>query len=116
MTRLNERIMDSTRFKRRKATDDTKRKIASWEIWECTKPTYSHDYDRAVSLYVHHGVAIVTFDNGEAVDLQPGDFLTIEQDAKATWAITEPIRNSYQYHDTFLSASNREKQVKWQNH
>ena len=114
MTRLNERILDSARFKRRKATEDTKRKIVGWEGWSCEGPEFQHDYDRTVSLYVHQGGAVLTFDNGETVDLQSGDFLTIEEGARACWAISEPIRTSYRYHDTFMSASNRSEQVRWQ--
>ena len=114
MTRLNERILDSIQFKRRKATEDTKRKIANWEIWVCEGPEFEHEYDRTVSFYVHQGAAVLTFDNGETVDLQAGDFLTIEQGASATWDIKEPIRNSYMYHDTFQSASQRASQIHWQ--
>ena len=114
MTRLNERIVDSRFFKRRKATEDTKRKIANWDIWDCADPEFKYDYERRVSLYVHQGKAELTFSDGEVVDLQPGDFLTIEQGASAIWKITEPIRNSYVYHDTFESASRRASQVRWQ--
>ncbi len=111
MTRLNERLLDSPLFKRRKATPDTKRKITGWEIWECTGPTFNHDYDRTVTMYVHEGAAVLAFSNGESVDLQPGDTLTIQSGACASWTISEPIRNSYMYHDTFMSASNRAAQV-----
>lgn len=111
--RLNERRIDSTFFKRRKATDDTKRKIAGWEIWECADPTFSHDYDRTVTMFVHEGVAVLTFSDGETVDLQAGDTLTVQSGASASWVISQPIRNSYQYHDTFASAANRAAQVKW---
>ena len=114
MTRLTDRLLDSASFKRRKATADTKRKITAWEIWECDDPTFSHDYVRTVSLLVHSSAAIVRFDTGETVDLMAGDFLTIEAGARAQWTISEPLRNSYQYHDTFMSASNREDQVRWQ--
>ena len=114
MTRLSERIIDSKFFARRKATADTKRKIASWEIWECADPSFSYDYDRTVSLYVHEGAAVLNFSGGEVVDLQAGDFLTIRQGASAEWAITAPMRNSYQYHDTFESTAKRADQVRWQ--
>ena len=113
MTRLNERILDSVQFRRRKATADTERKIAGWETWICEGPEFQHDYVRTVSFYVHHGAAVLTFDDGETVDLQAGDFLTIEQGASAKWAISEPIQNSYMYHDTFMSAANRTTQVRW---
>ena len=54
------------------------------------------------------------FDTGETVDPMAGDILTIEAGARAQWTISEPLHNSYQYHDTFMSASNRENQVRWQ--
>ena len=114
MTRLNERIINSKFVVRRKATVDTKRKITNWKIWECADPSFSHDYDRTVSLYVLEGSAILTFSDGEVVDLKTGDFLTIERGAKAEWAIMVPIRNRYQYHDTFESAANRTDQILWQ--
>ncbi|MEH6631627.1 MAG: cupin domain-containing protein [Halopseudomonas aestusnigri] len=114
MTRLEERRIDAPLFERRKATEDTKRKVVGWEIWECSDPTFSHDYDRTVTLYVHEGAAVLTFSDGEIVDLMPGDTLTIREGASATWAINTPIRNSYQYHDTFQSASKRTDQVSWQ--
>lgn len=109
--RLNERLLDNELFKRRKATEDTKRKITGWEIWECADPAFSYDYDRTVTMYVHEGAAVLTFSNGEAVDLQSGDTLTIQSGARADWVITAPIRNSYMYHDTFMSAANRNAQV-----
>jgi len=114
MTRLNERIIDSKSFTRRKATADTKRKIAHWEIWECADPSFTYEYDRTISLYVHEGAAVVTFSDDEVVDLAAGDFLTIQQGTSAQWAISAPIRNSYQHHDTFESAAKRAEQVRWQ--
>ena len=115
MTSLTDRRLDSVSFKRRKATADTLRKIRDWDIRECEQPTYNHNYDRAVSLVVHSGAAIVRFDTGETVDLVAGDFLSIEPGVQGTWEISKPLRNSYQYHDTFQSASKRENQVRWQN-
>ncbi len=113
MTRINERMLDGTQFTRRKATKDTLRKITNWDIWSCDGPTYQYHYETTTSMYVHQGAAVLTFDNGETVDLKTGDFLTIEQPASATWAISESIRNSYQYHDTFNSSANRVNQVRW---
>ncbi len=110
--RLNERLLDAAQFKRRKATEDTKRKIAGWEVWDCADPTFSHDYDRTVTMYVHDGAAVLTFADGTTVDVQPGDTLTVQKGASATWTISAPIRNSYCYHDSFVSASNRAAQVR----
>ena len=111
MTRLAERIVDTAHFSRRRATADTKRKIASWEIWECGDPTFSHDYERTVSFFVHEGEASLTFASGETLDVQPGDFITIQEGASATWSIAKAIRNSYRYHDSFESAANRHEQL-----
>ena len=105
--RLNERLLDNQLFKRRKATEDTKRKITGWEIWECADPSFSYDYDRTVTMYVHEGAAVLTFSNGGSVDLQAGDTLTVQAGASADWVISKPMRNSYCYHDTFKSAANR---------
>lgn len=110
--RLNERILDSRSFKRRKATEDTKRKVVAWDIWECADPAFSFEYDRTVTMFVHEGAAVLTFADGEIVDLQEGDILTVQSGASADWVISQPIRNSYRYHNTFTSASNREAQVK----
>lgn len=114
MTRLKERLLDSAQFNRRKATADTLRKIVGWDIWFSEGPEYQYDYEITTSMYVNEGAAVLTFDNGESVDLQAGDFLTIFKGASATWAISEPIRNSYQYHNTFNSAEKRVEQVCWQ--
>ena len=47
MTRLNERMLDADHFTRRKATDDTKRKIVGWEIWTCEDPEFQHEISSA---------------------------------------------------------------------
>ena len=111
--RLTERFIDAALFQRRKATADTLRKIASWQIWQCADTSFSHDYERTVSLYVHEGAAVLTFSTGDTVDLQAGDFLTIEAGSHADWRIAEPLKNSFCYHDTFESAEQRSAQVRW---
>lgn len=114
MTRLTERLLDATHFKRRKATEDTKRKIDGWEVWECADPAFDYDYNRTVTMYVQAGAAVLTFADGTSVDIQPGDTLTVQAGARASWVITSPIRNSYMYHDSFLSAAKRGEQVRWE--
>lgn len=87
---LNERTLNNGLFKRRKASEDIKGKISDWDIWECADPTFSYAYDRTVTMYVHEGAAALTFSNGETVDLQSGDTLTIQSGAIADWIITAP--------------------------
>jgi len=112
--RVTERMLDGKNFKRRQATADTKRKIEGWDVWECDDETFQHDYDRKVTMYVDHGDAVLTFADGEVVDIKAGDTLTIQAGASASWQINVPIRNLYCYHDSFGSAENRSAQVKWQ--
>lgn len=110
-----DRTLNGKHFKRHQATADTQRKVADWDIWTCDDPTFAHDYDRTVSLLVNAGKAILTFADGETADLQAGDFMTIYQGATATWTISEALRNSYCYHDSFDSATKRQQLVYWQN-
>lgn len=112
--RLTERLLDGVHFKRRKATEDTKRKIAGWALWECSDPTFSYEYDRTVTMFVHEGAAVLTFEGGETVDLAPGDTLTVKAGAKVDWVVSRPVCNSYMYHDTFISAENRAAFVRWE--
>ena len=112
--RLTERLLDGANFKRRKATADTKRKIVGWEKWECADPSFTNTYDRTVTMYVHEGAAVLTFADGETADIEAGDTLTVNGGSEVTWEIMLPVRNSYQYHDTFVSAENRAYFVRWQ--
>ena len=92
------RYLQTSLFTRRSADAAYLKEIESWEDWVFDGSEYRHDYDRAVSLYVHYGHAVVTFGDGTVADLQPGDAMTINAGSTAVWAITGPIRNSYIYH------------------
>lgn len=90
----------STSVKRRSANAAILREALSWQVWNCEGPEYRHEYDRDVSLCVNKGSAILSFGDGQRVDLRPGDLLTITNGVSATWKISEPIENRYVYHDT----------------
>ncbi len=113
MSQVDIRILESLHCKRHTASADTVRKTMGWEIWQCNDHEFKYSYDRTVSLIVHEGAAELTFADKTKVSVQPGDFLTIEKGAQATWHITSPLTNRFQYHDTFESASKREAQVHW---
>lgn len=108
-----DRMLDGTWFRRRKATADTRRKIQGWETWECEDAGFTHDYDRRVTLFVEAGSAVLTFADGECVEIQAGDTLTIGEGASAAWTIAHPIRNRYCYHDSFTSFEGRMGQIYW---
>ena len=111
--RETDRMLDGTWFRRRKATADTRRKVRCWETWECGDAAFAHDYDRRVTLFVEAGSAVVSFADGESVEIQAGDTLTILEGASTTWAIAPPIRNRYCYHDAFSLFEGRAAQVHW---
>lgn len=111
--RLEERRYDGAGFSRRKATADTIRKVADWEVWECRDTAFRHSYDRTVTLYVQEGSATLTFGSGDTVKILTGDTLTIEAGCAADWVIRPPIRNLFRYHDTFDSAAHRQAQIHW---
>ena len=113
MSDKNERVLNSNQFQRHKASEDTKRKIVGWHTWECKSAEFKYDCDRTISLFIYQGTALLTFAHGEKVDLQAGDFLTIESGTHSLWVISEPLLNSYMYHDTFISASRRTEQIHW---
>jgi uncharacterized cupin superfamily protein len=99
MTHPDARLLESASFRRSTAVPDILSQIAGWEVWTCDSPEFRHHYDRAVTLYVHYGWAVVDFADGSQAHLRPGDTMTITQGANAVWAIAETIHNSYIYHD-----------------
>lgn len=97
MTNIDFRLLETPVFARRSAPPDFKQQASDWDVWECGDPTFAHTYDQGVTLFVDQGAATITFSSGDIVDLQQGDLLTIEMEAKGVWAITQPIRNLYRY-------------------
>ena len=93
------RALTGSCFVRRTAGADILDAIDGWEVWTCDSPDFRHDYDRTVTLYVHHGRATVNFADGTFADLKAGDAMTIRQGASAIWDIPAPIRNSFHYHE-----------------
>ncbi len=102
-----ERSIDAGPVKRRKASADTRRKIADWDLWDCSSPEIRQDYDRPLSLFLHAGAAELSFASRGRMDLEPGDLLIIEAATWAIWQVKAPIRASYLYHDRSASASRR---------
>lgn len=97
---LDNRLLEGKSFRRSTAGQNILDRIGGWDVWTCEGPEFRNDYDRAVRLYVHEGRASLAFADGETADLQPGDTMTIRSGARAVWAISQPIRNSYTYRDT----------------
>ena len=97
MTDTDARLLKTPVFHRRTAPADFKQQAADWDVWDCTGPTYAHDYDQGVTLFVDRGAARVDFSTGDSVQLQVGDLLTIEVGAKGVWTILQTVRNLYRY-------------------
>lgn len=95
----DDRFLKAESFTRRTASPELTREAASWDVWDYAEPEYRHEYTTDVTLIVNSGGAVLTFGNGEKVDLIPGDSLQITQGTKAHWVFTVPISNSYCYHE-----------------
>jgi uncharacterized cupin superfamily protein len=96
-----ERLLKTTHLSRKFATPDTQRKTAGWNVWLCAESVFSHYYDREVSFLVKAGSAVIKLSTGESVDVQAGDFVTIQPGVAGQWSISAPLENRYCYHDTF---------------
>lgn len=70
-----------------------------WDVWahDGTAP-FEYDYDQTVTLIVEEGGAVLTFQDGQAVEIAVGTKLTIFAGNSARWQFTAPIQNRYQMH------------------
>ncbi|HKT98279.1 MAG TPA: cupin domain-containing protein [Paraburkholderia sp.] len=80
------------------ATADIERKTASWATWLCEIGRFEHRYVPGASFYVVRGQASLTFSDGTKLDIEGGDFVSIDEGAEAVWDIRAPIETRYCYH------------------
>ena len=93
------RLLEARDYTRATASAALRDQARDWEVWTCADPEFRNFYDRTVTLIVRRGRARLSFEGGGTADLEPGDTMTIRAGARAVWEITEPIENSYRYHD-----------------
>jgi len=71
--------------------------VRDWPIWEKEISTFPWTYDAKEMCLILEGEVTVTPDNGAAVTIKAGDFVTFPAGMSCTWDIHSPIRKHYQF-------------------
>lgn len=71
--------------------------IYYWPTWEKEPSTFPWKYDRQETCYLLDGVAVITPDGGEPVEIVAGDLVTFPQGMECTWEIKEEVRKHYNF-------------------
>lgn len=69
--------------------------VFDWAIWEKEVSEFPWEYKMMETCYLVEGHAIVTPENGEAVEIQRGDLVIFPKGMKCTWKITEAVEKHY---------------------
>mmetsp|Transcript_13086 Transcript_13086/g.32887 ORF Transcript_13086/g.32887 Transcript_13086/m.32887 type:complete len:136 (+) Transcript_13086:99-506(+) len=73
------------------------REVESWPTWECEASTFPWTYEQSEECYLTEGEVTVTPDNGEAVSLKAGDFVTFPKGMSCVWDVKAPVKKHYNY-------------------
>ena len=71
--------------------------VLDWPIWQKEASRFAWSYDSSETCYVLKGRVTVTPDDGEPVEIEPGDLVTFPQGMSCTWHITEDIKKHYTF-------------------
>jgi uncharacterized cupin superfamily protein len=71
--------------------------VRDWPIWTKEVSEFPWSYDMTETCYVLEGRVVVTPDDGEPVEIQPGDLVTFPVGMSCTWRVVEPIRKHYSF-------------------
>ena len=74
-----------------------RRGVFDWDLWEKEISEFPWTYDDEETCYVLDGEVEVIPDDGEAVLVVAGDFVTFPQGMNCYWKIHSPIRKYYQF-------------------
>jgi len=69
--------------------------VDSWPIWSKEESEFDWHYDQAETCYILEGLAIVTPEQGEAVEIGEGDLVTFAKGLSCRWEIREAIKKHY---------------------
>lgn len=73
------------------------RNVKSWPIWTKEISHFDWYYDETEECYILEGKVIVETEDGEKVEINPGDFVTFEKGLACKWTIIEPVRKHYNF-------------------
>jgi uncharacterized protein len=69
----------------------------NWGTWECEPSTFPWEYDDRETCYVFEGRVTVETQDGQTVEIGPGDLVTFPKGLKCTWTVHEKIRKVYKF-------------------
>jgi uncharacterized cupin superfamily protein len=71
--------------------------VHSWPIWEKEVSEFPWYYDEKETCYILDGSVVVTPENGDAVEINKGDFVVFPQGMSCSWKITKDIKKHYKF-------------------
>ena len=71
--------------------------VENWPIWTKETSQFPWEYDTEETCYVLEGRVIVTPDEGEPVEIGPGDLVTFPRGMNCTWRVEASIRKHYTF-------------------
>jgi len=71
--------------------------VFDWPVWTKEVSEFPWIYDDPETCYFLEGKAIVTPDQGEAVQVGKGDLVTFPSGLSCTWKILKPVRKHYHF-------------------
>ncbi|KAK9805946.1 hypothetical protein WJX73_007591 [Symbiochloris irregularis] len=69
-------------------------KSPKWTQWDCDPSTFPWEYDSVEYAYVIAGQFFVTYEGGDAVEINAGDFVRFPV-GKTTFKVTKPVRKFF---------------------
>lgn len=69
-------------------------KSRSWTFWDCDPSEFPWAYDKVEYAYVIAGQFYVTYEGGEAVEINAGDFVRFPV-GKTQFKVTVPVRKFF---------------------
>lgn len=72
-------------------------KVETWGTWECEPSTFPWQYDDRETCYVYEGRVTVNTEDGDIIEIEPGDLVVFPRGLKCTWTVHEKIRKVYRF-------------------
>lgn len=71
--------------------------VETWGTWECEPSTFPWQYDDRETCYVYEGRVTVDTEDGDTIEIEPGDLVVFPRGLKCTWTVHEKIRKVYRF-------------------
>ncbi|MDD4527605.1 MAG: cupin domain-containing protein [Candidatus Margulisbacteria bacterium] len=83
---------------KRVSLDEAKQQgILKWGIWEKEVSEFPWYYEITEVSYILEGEIEVTPDDGEMVQIKPGDLVTFKAGLSCTWKVNKAVRKHYSF-------------------